>query len=83
MKAIELTFGAGVMGTNYTHYSDKILTPGEVLFTREGKKVQVISCREENESTLDDPGPAYKCSIRGLNGSAMVYDLEMFNHLNR
>ena len=83
MKAIELTFGAGVMGTNYTHYSDKILTPGEVLFTREGKKVSVISFSDENEMTSLTPMPAYKCRIEGINESAMVYDAEMLEHLNR
>ena len=82
MKAIEIIYASGVMGTEYSHYSSEVLNSGEVLYTREGNPVQVISCSTENEGSSLDPTPAYKCRVEGLNGSAMLYDREMLEHLN-
>ena len=83
MKAIELYYGAGLLGTNYTHYASDVLTPGEVLFTRDGARVSIIKCVGSNECTSLDPQPAYKCKVVGVEGSCIVYDREMLEHLNR
>ena len=83
MKAIELIYASGVMGTEYSHYSSDIIIPGEKLYTRDGEIVKVHYCNTNNESTSIDTMPAYKCKVEGLNGSAMLYDREMLEHLNR
>ena len=83
MKAIELFYGSGLLGTKFTHYSSDVLTAGETLYTREKKPVHVILCNNDNECTSLSPAPAYKCQVEGLKESGMVYDIEMLEHLNR